>query len=251
MPLDPLQFSDFMDMLRKTGSDYAKIREMDDAQFDQFAGLLHANQTLLKQALYVDSFRNQADAEKFEYAGGAQSLQFVIDILPYLHEVMVTHYGRLDELSLIDVGPGSCVGTNLLTALHSDHVVFSKLKVQAIDYTNIRQRWVSALYPKVDHKVGDLFDLPSRTWDLVVCSHVIEHVEEPRPFIDKLLDICKGFAFIYSPFEERERIPYHLSTITRDTYAGIERCRLEVLKSMGWHGDVPGEHCLLAIVDCR
>jgi hypothetical protein len=75
--------------------------------------------------------------------------------------------------------------------------------------------------------------------------------DEPRPFIDALRRICKGFVFIYSPYEEFDRIPYHLSTIARDTYAGIKDCRLEILRSMGWRGDVPGNECILAIIDCR
>ncbi len=245
------QFDALMVRLIETGQDFDRIRSMDPDQFERFVAAIHANQAALKRNLYVDSYRNTSNADKFEYGFGAQSMQFVIDVLPYLHETMVANYARFDELSLIDVGPGSCIGTNLLAALHSDHIVYSKLAIEAIDYTDVRQRWATTLYPKVKHRVGDLFDLPSRSWDFVLCSHVIEHVEEPRAFIDKLLDICKGFAFIYSPFEEHERIPFHLSTITKETYTGVDRCRLELIKSMGWRGDLPGEYCLLAIVDCR
>lgn len=251
MPLTEEQFSSLLSRLTAAATDSDRIGDMDTHQFDRYAAALHAHQAALKRNLYVDSFRNGGDAEKFEYVFGAQSMQFVADLLPHIHETMLAHYGRFDELSLVDVGAGSCMGTNLLAALHSDHVVYSKLKIDAVDYIDLRQRWVKALYPKVHHQVADLFDLPSRNWDLVLCSHVVEHVENPRPFIEKLMDICKGFAFIYTPFEERDLIPHHLSTITRDTYSGIERCRLEVIKSMGWRGDMPGEYCLLAIIDCR
>lgn len=251
MALSELEFSTFLERLRSVSKDFDLLGAMDDQQFKIFTQALHASQARLKQNLFVSDFRNQADVEKFEYAFGAQSTQFIIDILPYLHQVMVQHYERSDELTLIDVGPGSCIGTNLLAALHSDHVIYSKLKIDAIDHANIRERWVTALYPKINLRVEDLFDQPDRQWDFVICSHVIEHVDEPRSFIDALRRICKGFAFIYSPYEEFDRIPYHLSTITKDTYAGIDNCRLEILRSMGWRGDVPGNECILAIIDCR
>ena len=212
---------------------------------------MHEFQASLKQSVFVGDFRNKSDVTRFEYGFGAQSAQFMIDILPFLHEVMVAHYERSDELSLIDIGSGSCIGTNLLTILHSDRVIYSKLNVSAIDHTDVRERWVRALYPKIDYRVADLYELPEKQWDFVVCSHVIEHVEEPREFIEALLRICKGFAFVYSPYEEFDRIPHHLNTIDKATYAGIQGCRLEVLRSMGWRGDIPGNHCLLAIIDCR
>ncbi len=251
MPLPHEDFSQLLSRSKQLVEDYQHIASMSEEQFAQYCSVLHESHAALKQSLFVSNFRNQQDADRFEYAFGAQSTQFVIDMIPYIHEIMVRHYNRFDALSLIDVGPGSCIGTNLLVALHSDHIVYSKLNVSAIDYTDLRERWVRALYPKIDYQVGDVFDLAEMAWDFVVCSHVIEHLEQPRPFIEQLMKICKGFAFVYSPFEETDRIPHHLSTISRQTYQGIEKCRLEVIKSMGWRGDVPGEYCLLAIIDCR
>jgi hypothetical protein len=99
--------------------------------------------------------------------------------------------------------------------------------------------------------VGDVHALPDRAWDFVVCSHVVEHVEDPRAFIDTLRRICRGFAFVYTPYREIERIPDHLSTIDESTYAGIPGCELEVVASMGWHPDRPGDDCLIATIDCR
>jgi SAM-dependent methyltransferase len=248
--MDEDSFRTLIDTLDEARRGLRGAPSMSRAQFEEFATTVHAFQASLKQSVFVNDFRNKADAATFEYAFGAQSAQFMIDILPYLHEVMVAHYARSDELSLVDVGAGSCIGTNLLTMLHSDHVVYSKLNVTAVDHTDVRERWVRALYPMIDYRIADLFDLPGKQWDFVVCSHVIEHVEEPRDFIEALLRICKGFAFVYSPYEEFDRIPHHLSTIVKDTYAGIPGCRLEVMRSMGWRGDIPGNDCLLAIIDC-
>jgi SAM-dependent methyltransferase len=249
--LEAHAFRSLIESLDKAGRELAGVPSMSRAQFQEFVSVVHTFQESLKHSVFVNDFRNKTDAARFEYGFGAQSAQFMIDILPYLHEVMVSHYERSDELSLVDVGSGSCIGTNLLTMLHSDRVIYSKLNVAAIDHTDVRERWVRTLYPKIDYRVVDLFDLPEKQWDFVICSHVIEHVEEPRAFIDALLRICKGFTFVYSPYEEFDRIPHHLSTIDKETYAGIGGCRLEVIRSMGWRGDIAGNHCLLAIIDCR
>src|SRR3546814_14561895 len=71
------------------------------------------------------------------------------------------------------------------------------------------------------------FELPSNTWDMVICSHVVEHLVNPREFIDKLRDICRGFAFVYTPYNENPRISGHLCTITEKTYEGLP-CRTQI-----------------------
>ena len=79
---------------------------------------------------------------------------------------------------------------------------------------------------------------------------MVEHVPNPRDFIDKMVEICRGFAFVYSPYAEDPRIPGHESSIDEATYAGLD-CELHKLRSMGWHPDRPQDECLLAVIDCR
>jgi SAM-dependent methyltransferase len=131
-----------------------------------------------------------------------------------------------------------------------DHKVYARLEVEALDVTPTRKRWIEAMAPNVGLRVADLFTLPSKAWDLVVCSHVVEHIDEPRPFIEKLQDVCRGFAFVYSPYNENPRIRPHKSTITKADYAGLP-CELHLIKSMGWHPNKPDDLCLLAVIDCR
>ena len=185
MALNESEFATFIENLRSLSADFVQLGAMSDSQFKRFTRVLHESQLALKKNLFVDDYRNQADVEKFEFAFGAQSTQFIIDILPFLHQVMLENYQRSDELTLIDVGP------RLLhrheparDARIATIIIYSKLKIDAVDYTKVRERWASALYPKIDYRVGDLFDLPDKQWDLVICSHVIEHLEAPRPFID-------------------------------------------------------------------
>ncbi|HSR66052.1 MAG TPA: class I SAM-dependent methyltransferase [Xanthomonadaceae bacterium] len=153
-------------------------------------------------------------------------------------------------LKALDVGAASGFGSRFLASLHRDHSIYSRLEVEAVDISPGRKRWVQATAPDVCFTVGDLFELPSRAWDLVVCSHVVEHLDKPRPFIEKLRDVCRGFAFVYTPYAEEPRIKPHLSSISEADYDGLP-CEFHRIKSMGWHPNRPDDYCLLAVIDCR
>lgn len=187
----------------------------------------------------------------FEEKWGAQSIQFVIDCIPEFHRILQTHYKRKDTLALLDVGAGSGAGSNIFTLLHSDRFVYSKLRVDAIDGIDTRAGWVKIMYPKVQYKVVDVYELPDKQWDLVFCSHVIEHVPHPEDFVKKLVQISKGFVFVYSPYNEIDRSPGHINTITESFYEGFNVEKINILKSMGWHADKPDDLCILAVIDCR
>lgn len=240
-----------MEQMRAFKNEIPTIASLNDEQFGIFCGEWHESIDLLKKVVFASDPRNKQDVQKFEYGWGAQSAQFIIDLIPRIQSILLQHYRRADHLKLLDVGAGSCVGTNVLAMLHSDNLIYSTMQIDAVDYTSVRERWVRTQYPKISYRVADIFDLPDRSWDLVVCSHVVEHLADPRSFIDALRRICAGFAFVYSPYAEIDRIAAHLSTITDHTYDGIPNCQLERIKSMGWHPDRPEDQCLLAIIDCR
>ncbi|MFO1474910.1 MAG: hypothetical protein U1F20_10685 [Lysobacterales bacterium] len=113
--------------------------------------------TGVKQAAFTADWRNKHDPESFEYGWGAQSAQFVVDLVPrILLPVLRRHYKRKDVLKLIDVGAGSCVGTNVLAMLHWSHYVYSRLEIDAIDYIPLRKgAGRRAKYPLIHYTVGD------------------------------------------------------------------------------------------------
>lgn len=240
-----------IELARQLREALAAKPRFDDEGFERFCREWHGCVDGMKQAAFDPDWRNKFEPATFEYGWGGQSAQFIIDLVPRIQSVLRQHYKRKDVLKLIDVGAGSCVGTNVLAMLHSSHYVYSRLEIDAIDYIDLRERWARSQYPLINYMVGDVHELPDRSWDIVVCSHVIEHMEDPRAFIDCLRRICRGFAFVYSPYREIDRIEHHLATIDESTYAGIPNCKFEVVASMGWHPDRPEDKCLIATIDCR
>ena len=227
----------------------SEVPNLEGKEFDEAIALFHEVYDEIKDIVFDK--RNKGARQDFEEGWGAQSIQFVIDCIPEIHRIMKAHYKRSDELSFLDVGAGSGAGSNIFTMLHSGRHVYSKLNVDAIDYTDSRLRWVKTMYPKVNYSVSDIYDLPSNNWDLVFCSHVIEHVPTPRKFLEKLVDICKGYLFVYSPYNEIDRIPAHINTITESLYEGFNVENMNIMKSMSWHADIENDMCLLAVIDCK
>lgn len=227
------------------------IPSLSRSEFEQIIEMYHEINQSLKDLVYTPNPRNKNEREKFEYGWGAQSMQFIIDCLPEFHRILLKHYRRSDDLTLLDVGAGSAAGSNLLASLHNERVVYSKIRVDAIDYTPLRERWVKSQYPLVNYSVANLYDLPDKCWDFVICSHVIEHVSEPKVFVSELERVCKGFAFIYAPYQEIDRIPAHINTITEEIFSEFKLESVKIVKSMGWHADIPDDQCILVIIDCR
>ena len=233
--------------------DADRLRSADPERYAEFCRLWHLAERKVKDVVFDDDRGvpgRQFTSLELEQQWGAQSIAFMVDLLPHIHATLRKHYRRKDHLRVLDVGAASCFGAGLLAAVHSDHYVYSRMSVEAIDYQPTFERWVRFAQPGVEYRVADLFDQPAKQWDLVVCSHMIEHVPNPRDFIDKMVEACRGFAFIYSPYAENPRIPGHESSIDEATYAGLD-CELHRLRSMGWHPDKPQDECLLAVIDCR
>ena len=238
---------DLLNRLRESIN--SKVPHLEGEEFDETIALFHQVYGDLKDIVFDN--RNKGARKDFEDGWGGQSIQFVIDCIPEIHRIMKLHYKRSDDLSLLDVGAGSGAGSNIFTMIHSGRRVYSKLNVDAIDYTDSRLRWVKTVYPKVNYAVADVYELPRKKWDIVFCSHVIEHVPAPRQFLEQLVEICKGYLFVYSPYNEIDRIPAHINTITESLYEGLNIEKIHIMKSMAWHADIENDMCLLAVIDCK
>ncbi len=239
-----------VDALHRVRALLPAVRDLDDDRFSEFNDEWQRTVEVLKDAVFVPNPGNRnPDRHKFEFSAGAQAIQNMLDLVPHVQRYMARHYDRFDALRLLDVGSGTGAGVNLLAQLHSDTMIWSKLQIDAIDYVPWRSRWVATQYPKVGYRVMDSADLPAREWDFVVCSHVIEHLPDPQPMIRDVLRACRGFAFIYCPYNEVELSPGHLSVVTEADFEPHRPAEVIVQESMAFHG--PGRRCIMAIFDCR
>lgn len=54
---------------------------------------------------------------------------------------------------------------------------------------------------------GQTLDFDDRTFDLVIATHVVEHVPNPRMFLSELARVCRQFIYVEVPCEMKARSP--------------------------------------------
>jgi len=93
----------------------------------------------------------------------------------------------LKPSTILDIGCGTGA---VIAELQRQNVGES---FHALDYSADAIKFVNKMFPKVDAKVGDVSDcsnlFPEKKFDLIICSHVIEHLEYPADFLRSLGDI--------------------------------------------------------------
>ena len=91
-------------------------------------------------------------------------------------------------------------------------------------------------FPDIDYMVGDLFEMDrERSWDLVISSHTIEHIEDPSALILELQRRARHWVLVYAPFEEKNiDSSGHLRSITREFIESFDPMSIQVIASRAW-----------------
>ena len=143
----------------------------------------------LERQIEEDVFKVNVDSERMN-EWHAQSTLFAMDIYNHLlSSHLFKNYRRIDNISLLDVGAGLCSGTNLYSSLHNNRGIWCKIDVTVIDYENSKEKFVRYKYPNLNYKIQDIYDCKD-SFDIVVVSHVIEHVPQVEKFIKNALLIA-------------------------------------------------------------
>ena len=86
--------------------------------------------------------------------------------------------------------------------------------------------------------------LPAQArWDVVYCSNAIEHMEDPRAFIQAVLEHTGSHAVFMAPWcEEAPMSLDHRSRIDEGTFEGFDVESLQLLHSAAWPATADGRH---------
>ncbi len=186
--------------------------------------------------------------ERDRIRADAQSLGFASDLCTVLREELATD-GTV-RYSLLDVGARTAAGSNLVAQIfHPVSYAQIKLDVTALDIDPTHADEARAAYPDVRYRVGDVLDVTDR-FDVVTCSHTLEHVARPGPLLEHMRSIARKLVVVTAPYRERldpskPNPSKHLYSFGDDFFAAHPPRRLDVYDSPHWYdGD-----CFVAVYD--
>jgi 2-polyprenyl-3-methyl-5-hydroxy-6-metoxy-1,4-benzoquinol methylase len=181
------------------------------------------------------------DAQWLESCSMAQSRQFLIDCLPAVRRLLV-EWNEARAVEVLDVGTASGAGAALLADLHSGTFFGPAMRVQAIDLVRRYKAYAARAFPRVDYICGDLYQYsPSVNWDLVMCSHTIEHFLDPTELILHCQRRARRWALFYAPYNERNLISGHLRSIGPEYVNSFGPLWSVQMESPGWKHPVDAE----------
>jgi 2-polyprenyl-3-methyl-5-hydroxy-6-metoxy-1,4-benzoquinol methylase len=181
-----------------------------------------------------------AESDKVQAHARAQGISFYMDISRYL----VERFPGNSCMSLLDIGSRTGIGPGLLRAMYHPFS-YSALKldpVTAIDIDPNFELTAKRDFPDIEALTGDAFSLGNRKWDIVMSSHTIEHVEDPRAFLKGMQSICNKIAVVACPFEEEELIWCHRNRIGYNLLSEAGFHDIHVYRSTHWFNSM----CVIA-----
>ena len=177
-----------------------------------------------------------------------QAVGFMVDILGALRATLLPRHlsGRF---SVLDLGAKSGAGSQLLGFLGQD-ASFSKIKfvVTSADIDPTYRHYAAARHLNVEYLNADVFEV-GRQWDIVICSHVIEHIPDPFAFIAQLKTIARRYIVLAFPYLEdpANLIPGHLHSLGHDFLRRLAPASYEVYDGLFWGQSL----CAIAVIDTQ
>jgi 2-polyprenyl-3-methyl-5-hydroxy-6-metoxy-1,4-benzoquinol methylase len=111
--------------------------------------------------------------------------------------LLIEQTKQLHPKSILDVGAGEGF---TLEALRKNKIAKN---LEGIEYMDDALALAKKLHPEVMIKKGDIYKLPykANSFDLIICTEVLEHLEYPDKAIDELKRVTKKYIIISVPNE--------------------------------------------------
>lgn len=210
----------------------AAVAENDFNRLDELIGDFKAFNLAVAEAL-SPSTRGRVGVP-LEIGSGIQSKQFMIDLLPHIQSFL-GGYKRGSAFSVLDVGSGTGHGANLLASLYARAELGYTLKVTCLDINEHYRRYIEGICSYVSFKRQNVFAL-EESYDLVIASHVVEHVKEAVGFCEQLQRCAREAVFIAAPFEEPEdRLTNgHVHSLGQEFLDQLDTRSTHIMESRAW-----------------
>jgi FkbM family methyltransferase len=150
---------------------------------------------------------------------------------------------RQKHVRILDVGSGSGIGTQLLAVLLNT-LTSSKPEIVANDYAENYAPYAHAYFDDIQFISGPVQSKIKDKFDIVICSHLVEHFEDPFPFIEELRGLAKHALILYAPFQESPLSKGHFHSFTAADLVRMEARSHQIITSKGYSSD-----CFVAVLE--
>lgn len=179
----------------------------------------------------------------------AQGLVFMADLWPFIADYLRTlKWGS--KIRILDVGAGPAAGTDWLGRVLSGSFFGVRAEVVAMELMPTYGNYATLFHQNCKYLSGMILsDLaPDDIYDVLIASHVIEHVDDSAEFVREMQMRTKGIVFVYAPFDEQEPLSEgHVNTFTRESLEALGATKIDLIHSMGWRvGKKDDAFCFVA-----
>jgi SAM-dependent methyltransferase len=176
------------------------------------------------------------DLECLKTSIDAQGMVFMADLWPFIADYLRTlKWGS--NIRILDVGAGPAAGTDWLAKVLSGTFFGVEADVTAMELMPIYENYATLFFQNTRYLCGMLLaDLPAGdTYDVLIASHVIEHVDDPAEFVREMQSRCTGVVFVFAPFDEQPPLSEgHVNTFTKASLEALGATKIDLIHSMGW-----------------
>jgi len=187
---------------------------------------------------YINHYKK--DAEEFDYfeerTGATKHDERRV------HEYISSHVPRSAK-TILDVGAGS--------AWVAETYVKDNISVTSLDLSKTNVEKAKNIVPNLQHNqiVADSFKLPFKdnSYNIVIASEIIEHVIDPKAFVNELFRVVKpkGKLIVTTPYKEKlryslcihcnEKTPLHAHIHSFDEKDLTILCSGNKLENVAWN----------------
>jgi SAM-dependent methyltransferase len=168
-----------------------------------------------------------------------QTLIFYTDIW----QIVLDEVRKLRRaVRLLDVGSGSGIGAQLLSLLLRG-ANGAAVEITANDFSEHYAPYARAHFDGITFLPGPAQNITEK-YDIVLCSHLIEHFEDPFPFIEHLRSLATETLILYAPYRERPLSPGHAYSFDEPDLVRIGACSYRIVSSEGFR-----HQCFVAILE--
>jgi 2-polyprenyl-3-methyl-5-hydroxy-6-metoxy-1,4-benzoquinol methylase len=208
---------------------------MDSISQQELEGLIPVVRDLWIRTQKTCIRRAGVDPEIFYFKSMPQSELFMAEIIPTIHELYFG-YPVNRSIDVLDIGPQTFSGTRLLSRTHApDSFNNLKMNISALDIHDHFKNLKECLCPEVEFFKANIFDVKDRSWDLIICSHVIEHVPDPKVFLDQLKRLSRRDIIVACPWNEDPiTTKGHVNTIDKAFVRSVGASSLKIFTNFMW-----------------